>query len=67
MLKREAANINFIAFCLTRPGIVHTTYRTQGEHAYVNNYNALVVVGCDEGEWSYKYIGGAGWLNELCS
>ena len=33
MLSGEATNTNFIFFCLTRPGLEPTIYRTWGEHA----------------------------------
>jgi hypothetical protein len=40
LLSGEAANTNFIVFCLTQPGHEPTIYCTQGEHA--NHYTTGV-------------------------
>ena len=43
VLSGEATNTNFIVFCLNRPGLEPTIYRTRGEHA---NYYANDAISC---------------------
>jgi hypothetical protein len=44
MLSREATNINFKVFGLTRPGLELTFYLTQGKHANYYNTDAVQLI-----------------------
>ena len=44
MLSREATNINFKVFGLTRPGLEPTFYRTQGKHANYYTTDAVQLI-----------------------
>ena len=52
MLIGEAADTNYNVFGLTRPGIVSTNFRTQGDH--VNHYTTGIRYITDKTQWDKK-------------